>query len=81
MSENNNGKGVIQAAEDIVVDVNKLVRCAPLELVKIIKNKVDNGYLTRDDYPPFAIDMGEDRRRYKNYIFNILDEVLIQGHA
>lgn len=46
-----------------------------LELAKEIKHKVDMGYHNRDDYPPFALVSWDDRNKYREYIFRIIDEV------
>lgn len=39
-----------------------------------IKNAIDSGYRDRNDYPPFAIAPWDDRNRYREYIFKIIDE-------
>jgi hypothetical protein len=44
------------------------------EEIQKIKNLIDRGYNDRDDYPPFALNVIEDRNRYRAYIFKILDE-------
>ena len=43
-------------------------------LIEKIKQAIDNGYHDRDDYPPFAIVSWDDRSRYKNYVYKIMDE-------
>lgn len=39
-----------------------------------LKSTIAAGYIVRDDYPPYAIVSFEDRNRYRDYIFRIIDE-------
>lgn len=39
-----------------------------------LKTAIDRGYNNRPDYPPFAIVSWDDRKRYREYIFKIIDE-------
>ena len=41
-----------------------------------LKNTIDRGYREREDYPPFAIAAWEDRNRYREYVFRIIDEAV-----
>lgn len=40
-----------------------------------LQKKIDDGYPDRDDYPPYAIAPWDDRNRYREYVFKIIDEV------
>lgn len=46
-----------------------------LDFIEKVKKEIDDGYHKRDDYPPYAIASWDDRNRYRQYIFKILDEV------
>ena len=48
------------------------------ELIENIKRDIDNGYHNRNDYPPYALVSWDDRTRYREYIFKIMDEY-VQG--
>lgn len=39
-----------------------------------LKDTIDWGYHNRDDYPPFALTPWDDRNRYREYVFKIIDE-------
>lgn len=43
------------------------------EAIKL-KNEIDEGYHEREDYPPYALMPWDDRNRYREYIFKIIDE-------
>ncbi len=39
-----------------------------------LKGLIDRGYHDRDDYPPYALISWDDRNRYRDYVFRIIDE-------
>lgn len=39
-----------------------------------LKRAIDRGYHERTDYPPYALTPWDDRNRYREYIFRIIDE-------
>lgn len=39
-----------------------------------LKDVIDRGYHHRKDYPSFALTPWDDRNRYRDYIFKIIDE-------
>ncbi len=43
-------------------------------LIEKIKLEIDGGYGNRDDYPPYALMAWDDRNRYREYTFKIMDE-------
>jgi len=43
--------------------------------IQEIRQKIVNAYNERDDYPPFALTVFEDRPRYHRYILKLLDEM------
>jgi hypothetical protein len=43
-------------------------------LINKIKREIDDGYHRRDDYPPYALVSWDDRNRYRQYVFKIMDE-------
>lgn len=45
-----------------------------VDLIEKIKREIDFGYNGRDDYPPFALVAWDDRARYREYVFKIMDE-------
>jgi hypothetical protein len=42
----------------------------------ILKNTIDRGYHDRKDYPPYALAAWDDRNRYREYVFKIIDELV-----
>jgi hypothetical protein len=46
---------------------------------RTLKRLIDNGYHDRDDYPPFALNSWDDRNRYREYVFKIIDEQVAEG--
>lgn len=45
-----------------------------VDLIDKIKKEIDDGYHCREDYPPFALVSWDDRSRYREYVFKIMDE-------
>lgn len=45
-----------------------------VELIEKIKKEIDYGYHLRDDYPPYALVSWDDRTRFHEYVYKILDE-------
>jgi len=45
-----------------------------------LKDMIDRGYHDRQDYPPFALTAWDDRNRYREYVFRIIDELVAAGH-
>jgi len=45
-----------------------------VELIAKIKREIDNGYHNREDYPPYALMSWDDRNRYREYVFRIMNE-------
>lgn len=45
-----------------------------VDFIQKIKLEIDGGYHKREDYPPYALMAWDDRTRYRQYIFKILDE-------
>ena len=45
-----------------------------VELIEKIKREIDEGYHSRSDYPPYALVSWDDRNRYREYIFKVMDE-------
>ena len=45
-----------------------------VELIEKIKREIDNGYHSRNDYPPYALASWDDRNRYREYVFKIMNE-------
>ena len=43
-------------------------------LIEKMKQTMDKGYHDRQDYPPYALAPWDDRNRYREYIFKIMDE-------
>lgn len=41
-----------------------------------IVNAANDGYLKREDYPPYAVAPWDDRRRWSEYIRRVAAEVL-----
>jgi len=41
-----------------------------------LKDKIDRGHHERQDYPPFAVTAWEDRNRYREYVFRVIDELV-----
>lgn len=39
-----------------------------------IKQAIEGGYHGRKDYPPFALTPWDDRNRYREYVYRIIDE-------
>ena len=39
-----------------------------------LKKIISNSYFSRSDYPPYALASWDDRVKYKEYIFRIIDE-------
>ena len=42
---------------------------------KKLKDAIENGYYQRDDHPPFALMAWDDRTRYKEYVFRVIDSL------
>jgi len=45
-------------------------------LIEKIKREIESAYQCRRDYPPYALMPWDDRNRYHDYIFKILDEFI-----
>ena len=45
-----------------------------VKLIEKIKREIDDGYHYRNDYPPYALASWDDRNRYRQYVFKIMDE-------
>lgn len=45
-----------------------------VDLIQKIKREIDDGYHNRKDYPPYALASWDDRSRYREYAFRIMDE-------
>lgn len=39
-----------------------------------LKRMIPNGYHTRKDYPPFAINSWDDRNRFLDYVCRVIDD-------
>ena len=44
------------------------------KLIEAIKREIDDGYLSRKDYPPYELGPWDDRARYHAYVFRVMDE-------
>jgi hypothetical protein len=51
------------------------------EEAQAIKRTIDSGYHNRSDYPPFALAPWDDRNRYREYVFKIIDEFIKKEDA
>lgn len=47
-----------------------------IALIEEIKEEIETAYHCRQDYPPYALNAWDDRNRYHDYIFKILDEFI-----
>ena len=41
-----------------------------------IIHKLDGGYHDRGDYPPYAVMSWDDRKRYREYLINVLADMI-----